>query len=87
VGHDLDIYSLDFSNDGTHIVSGSGDKKAKIWDVEKGKCINTLGNDDVGPKDGVTSVAFSPDSRYVAAVCVFFFLPSSFLLLLLLLIF
>jgi general transcriptional corepressor TUP1 len=30
-----DIYSLDFSQDGRFIVSGSGDKKAKIWDIEK----------------------------------------------------
>lgn len=67
VGHELDIYSLDFSHDGRLIVSGSGDKKAKIWDIEKGKCAYTLGNEEVGPKDGVTSVAISPDGRLVAA--------------------
>jgi glucose repression regulatory protein TUP1 len=66
-GHELDIYSLDFSHDGRFIVSGSGDKKAKIWDIEKGKCAYTLGNEEVGPKDGVTSVAISPDGRLVAA--------------------
>eukprot|EP01111_Echinosteliopsis_oligospora_P011283 TRINITY_DN3688_c0_g1_i1.p1 TRINITY_DN3688_c0_g1~~TRINITY_DN3688_c0_g1_i1.p1 ORF type:complete len:631 (+),score=141.31 TRINITY_DN3688_c0_g1_i1:213-2105(+) len=66
-GHELDIYSLDYSYDGRFIVSGSGDKKAKIWDLEKGKCAFTLGNDEVGPKDGVTSVAISPDGRLVAA--------------------
>ena len=27
----------------------------------------TLGNEEVGPKDGVTSVAMSPDGRLVAA--------------------
>jgi len=67
VGHDLDIYSLDFSSDGRLIVSGSGDKTARVWDMEKGKCLFVLGNDDVGPKDGVTSVAISPDGRQVAA--------------------
>jgi len=67
VGHELDIYSLDFSHDGRFIVSGSGDKKAKIWDIEKGRCAFTLGNEEVGPKDGVTSVAISPDGRLVAA--------------------
>jgi len=67
LGHELDIYSLDFSKDGNFIVSGSGDKKAKIWDVEKAECLFTLGNEEVGPKDGVTSVAFSPDGRLVAA--------------------
>lgn len=67
VGHELDIYSLDWSHDGRFIVSGSGDKKTKIWDREKMKCVLTLGNDEVGPKDGVTSVAMSPDGRLVAA--------------------
>jgi len=66
-GHELDIYSVDFSQDGRFIVSGSGDKKAKIWDIEKGRCAFTLGNEEVGPKDGVTSVAISPDGRLVAA--------------------
>lgn len=32
------------------------------------QCLFVLGNDDVGPKDGVTSVAISPDGRQVAAV-------------------
>jgi len=66
-GHNMDIYSVDYSQDGKFIVSGSGDKKAKIWDVERKQCLYTLGNDEVGPKDGVTSVAISPDGRLVAA--------------------
>lgn len=54
-GHELDIYSLDFSYDNRFIVSGSGDGKAKIWSMETGKCEHTLGNDEIGPKEGVTS--------------------------------
>ena len=30
-GHELDIYALDYSNDGRIVVSGSGDRTAKIW--------------------------------------------------------
>lgn len=81
-GHELDIYSLDFSYDNRFIVSGSGDGKAKIWSMDTGKCEHTLGNDEIGPKEGVTSmiyktlyffliyilgVAISPDGRFVAA--------------------
>ena len=32
-GHQQEIYSLDFSRDGRLIVSGSGDKTARIWDM------------------------------------------------------
>jgi len=67
IGHTMDIYSLDYSSDGKFIVSGSGDKQAKVWDVENKNCLYTLGNDEVGPKDGVTSIAISPDGRLIAA--------------------
>lgn len=35
-GHQQEIYSLDFSLDGRLIVSGSGDKTARIWDMHDG---------------------------------------------------
>ena len=62
-GHTLDIYSLDYSPDGRIIASGSGDKKVKVWNVEENKCCYTFGDDELGPKDGVTSVAISPDGK------------------------
>lgn len=58
-----EIYSLDFSRDGRHLVSGSGDKSARIWDIESGRCVYDLRIDDFihnehGPIDaGITSVA------------------------------
>jgi len=66
-GHDLDIYSLAFSRDGRHVISGSGDKKVKIWNIETGKCLYTLGDDEVGPKDGVTSISIEPDEGNLVA--------------------
>jgi hypothetical protein len=65
-GHSKDIYSVDYSADGQYVVSGSGDKRAKLWDVNTGTCVRTFGDED-GPRDGVTSVAVSRDSRYIAA--------------------
>ena len=63
-----EIYSLDFSRDGRYLVSGSGDKSARLWDIETGRCVYNLQIEDFvqnehGPIDaGITSVA-----------CTFFF--------------
>jgi general transcriptional corepressor TUP1 len=68
-GHQQEIYSLDFSQDGRLIVSGSGDKTARIWSMQGGACtVLTINDPDALNNDaGVTSVAISPDGRYVAA--------------------
>lgn len=72
-GHMQEIYSLDFSRDGRFLVSGSGDKSARVWDIEKGVCVFDLRIEDFihnehGPIDaGITSVALSPDGKLVAA--------------------
>jgi WD40 repeat protein len=47
VGHEQDIYSLDWSADAKILVSGSGDKSVKVWDMESGKCLMTLVGDGV----------------------------------------
>jgi len=68
-GHQQEIYSLDFSLDGRLIVSGSGDKTARIWDMLEGtsKVLTINDPDSLNSDAGVTSVAISPDGRYVAA--------------------
>lgn len=38
-GHLEDVYDLCWSPDSTHLISGSVDTTAIIWDVQKGKCI------------------------------------------------
>ncbi|KAH6892512.1 chromatin associated protein [Thelonectria olida] len=61
-GHTSDIYSIDFSQDGRMIVSGSGDKTVRLWDVGTGN--NTL---TFAVEDSVASVAFSPEMQLIAS--------------------
>ena len=68
-GHQQEIYSLDFSRDGRLIVSGSGDKTTRIWDMYDKSCkVLTISDADSLNNDaGVTSVTISPDATLVAA--------------------
>jgi hypothetical protein len=58
-GHTQGVTSVCFSPDGKRILSGSGDRTAKVWDAEKGSELLTL----KGHTDFVNSVAFSPDGK------------------------
>ncbi|KDQ58592.1 hypothetical protein JAAARDRAFT_34415 [Jaapia argillacea MUCL 33604] len=82
-GHQQEIYSLDFSQDGRLIVSGSADRTARIWDMVDGtsKILsiddgesdgsggpNSVANPNATATDaGVTSVVISPNGQLVAA--------------------
>ncbi|CAE7145177.1 unnamed protein product [Rhizoctonia solani] len=63
-GHTGRINSVQFSRDGTRIVSGSWDKTVHIWDAQTGASI-------FGPLKGHTKfvkcVAYSPDGAYAAS--------------------
>jgi glucose repression regulatory protein TUP1 len=73
-GHKDSVYSVAFSPDGRHLVSGSLDKTIKMWELnnggfynragvqpKSGKCIKTF----EGHKDFVLSVALTPDGQWV----------------------
>ena len=47
----------------TGVPSGSADETLRLWDVETGACVRTLGGHD----HTVVSVCFSPDGRLVAS--------------------
>src|SRR5258706_296185 len=61
-GHTGFIQSVCYSPDGTRVVSGSYDKKIRIWDAESG---TVIGEPLTGHTAGVNSVAYSPDGRHI----------------------
>ena len=62
IGHEQDIYSLDFASNGRLIASGSGDHTVRVWDIQETREVLSL-----TIEDGVTTVAISPGGDYVAA--------------------
>lgn len=65
-GHHEAVYSVAFTPDGKHVVSGSGDSTLKIWDSATGKEIKSFGG-PAGHKNLVMSVSISPDGSLIAS--------------------
>ena len=61
VGHSDRINSVAFSVDGRFVLTGSGDKSARLWETATGKELRRF----KGHSDSITSVAFSADRRLV----------------------
>jgi len=69
-GHQHEIYSLEFSLDGRVLVSGSGDRTVRIWDMnslDTPPKVLTINDPDSLNDAGVTSVSISSNGRFVAA--------------------
>ncbi|MBN2716901.1 MAG: caspase family protein [Deltaproteobacteria bacterium] len=58
-GHSDVILSLSYSPDGAYILSGSGDKTARLWDAHTGSAVRTL----TGHAGAVLDTAISSDGR------------------------
>ncbi|MCG6552692.1 MAG: protein kinase [Candidatus Magnetominusculus sp. LBB02] len=59
-GHTAPVTSVSLSHDGRLALTGSMDKKLKLWDTATAQCIMTL----VGHNGGVLSVALTSDARF-----------------------
>ena len=62
-GHFYDVLSIDFSKDGSQVVTGSADGKVKIWNIRTGLCFVTFSEH----KMPVTAVRFIPSNHAVAS--------------------
>lgn len=60
-GHSDWVRACGFSPDGSLLVSGSGDRTLKLWEVRSGKCLRT----PEGHSGAVLACAFSPDGSLV----------------------
>jgi len=60
LGHSGQVSSVAFSPNGQFVLSGSGDKTMRLWNVASGKEIRIF----AGHTKSVHSVAFSPDGRF-----------------------
>jgi WD40 repeat protein len=58
-GHDREVWTVAMSRDGRTLVSGSGDKTIKFWDLNSGQLLRTLS----GNTAEVLSVALSQDGQ------------------------
>ncbi|NXP43031.1 PRP4 protein, partial [Leiothrix lutea] len=56
-GHLKEIYGINFSPNGYHVATGSGDNTCKVWDLRQRKCIYTI----PAHQNLVTGVRFEPN--------------------------
>lgn len=61
-GHEGDVRSLSFSENGYYLATGSTDGSVKLWDLRKPVCVQTLKISE-GP---VNSVRFDSTGQYIA---------------------
>ena len=63
-GHDNQVETPVLSHDGKLLASGSNDRTLRLWDTQTGKLLVKITNESQ-----TFSPTFSPDDRYLAAVC------------------
>lgn len=66
-GHIALIKSIAITNDSKYILSAGDDKAVKMWSVETGEVVSEfLGEIGIGSAGVISSIALSPDNKYLA---------------------
>ncbi len=60
-GHKGPVTSVSLSHDGRYALSGGGDKKVKLWEIETGRCLRIF-EEHI---NWVSAVRFSPDGHLI----------------------
>ena len=47
VGHSKGIYSIQYNNDGTKLISASSDKTIRLWDLNSLDCVGIMKTDEI----------------------------------------
>jgi transcription initiation factor TFIID subunit 5 len=58
-----------FHPNSLYLATGSSDWTARLWDVQKGTCIRAF----LGHQGNISTMAFSPDGRYLATAGAFIY--------------
>ncbi len=63
-GHQRDVWDVEFSPDGTRLVTASGDQTVRQWDAQTQY---PIGEPLVGHSDGVTGATFGPNGDWIVS--------------------
>jgi WD40 repeat protein len=66
-GHTDEVNCVAVTSDGKRAVSGSSDNTLKVWDLESGRCLATLGPHFRSVMGSIMGVAVTPDAREVVS--------------------
>ncbi|XP_046387319.1 TAF5-like RNA polymerase II p300/CBP-associated factor-associated factor 65 kDa subunit 5L [Ischnura elegans] len=75
-GHGLDVDCIRFHPNGIYLATGSCDNSVRLWSVTEGKLVRVFPHSSKGPAGSqtksavtpvVTSLAFSPDGKFLAS--------------------
>ena len=64
-GHTDFIRAIEFSDDGTHLVSGGGDSTVRLWSLNQGRSGWNSTEMETKQKTEVMYLAISPDNRRI----------------------